>query len=117
MITKGPNLIPAAKLAIEQLVHFNIPYVFVSNACMMESEKAEQLSTMLGVPVSCHHRSICLNDQSPLLSIQILAEQVVLAHTPMRCLTEYHNKHVLVCGQGQINDIARTYRRRCYSLM
>jgi len=25
----------------------------------------------------------------------------------MRCLTEYHDKHVLICGQGPIEEIAR----------
>ncbi|CAF0730523.1 unnamed protein product [Adineta steineri] len=87
VITKGPNVISAAKVALQELVQFNVPYVFVSNTCMLESEKAEQLSEMLEVPV--------------------LAEQVVLAHTPMRCLTEYHSKHVLICGQGRIEEIAR----------
>jgi ribonucleotide monophosphatase NagD (HAD superfamily) len=55
VITKGPNVIPAAKLALQELVELNIPYVFVSNTCMLESEKAEQLSNMLGVPVSYYY--------------------------------------------------------------
>ncbi|CAF3950627.1 unnamed protein product [Rotaria magnacalcarata] len=88
VITKGPNVIPAAKLAIKKLVEYNIPYVFVSNTCMLETEKAEQLSNMLEVPVH--------------------PKQVVLAHTPMRCLSDFHSKHVLICGQGDIEDIART---------
>jgi ribonucleotide monophosphatase NagD (HAD superfamily) len=88
VIAKGPNLIPAAKSALQELHRLNITYVFVSNTCMIEAEKAEQLATMLEVPVS--------------------AEQVVLAHTPMRCLKEYHTKHVLVCGQGAVEQIART---------
>lgn len=41
--------------------------------------------------------------------IQVLPEQVVLAQTPMRTLTEYHNKHVLISGQGATEEIARTY--------
>lgn len=87
MIAKGPNVIPAAKSAIQELHRSNITYVFVSNTCMIEAEKAEELAKMLEVPVS--------------------PEQVVLAHTPMRCLTEYHKKHVLVCGQGRVEQIAR----------
>ena len=39
-------------MAIQQLVRHNVPFVFVSNTCMMESEKAEQLSDMLEVHVS-----------------------------------------------------------------
>ncbi|CAF2677587.1 unnamed protein product [Rotaria sp. Silwood2] len=88
VITKGPNVIPAAKLAIQKLVQYNVPFVFVSNTCMLETEKAEQLSNML--------------------EVSILPKQVVLAHTPMRCLGEYHKKHVLICGQGDIEEIART---------
>ncbi|CAF1131441.1 unnamed protein product [Adineta ricciae] len=87
VITKGPGAIPAAKLALQKLHKLNVPYIFVSNTCMLESEKADQLAKMLEVPVP--------------------SDQVVLAHTPMRCLTEYHYKHVLVCGQGDVEEIAR----------
>ena len=41
------------------------------------------------------------------MTFQVLPEQVVLAHTPMRCLTEFHSKHVLICGQGPVEEIAR----------
>lgn len=88
VITKGPNVIPAAKLAIKRLIEYNVPFVFVSNTCMFESEKAAQLSMFLDAPIE--------------------TDQVVLAHTPMRCLTEYHKKHVLICGQGSLEEIART---------
>lgn len=44
-------MIPAAKLAIQKLIQYNIPFVFVSNTCMFESEKADQLSKLLEVPV------------------------------------------------------------------
>jgi len=40
---------------------------------------------------------------------QINPEHVVLAQTPMRTLTKYHNKHVLVSGQGPTEEIARMY--------
>ena len=52
VITKGPNVIPAARRATQQLNHLEIPYVFVSNTCMLESEKADQLSALLGTSVS-----------------------------------------------------------------
>lgn len=52
MITKGSNVIQAARWATQQLNHLEIPYVFVSNTCMLESEKADQLSDMIGTPVS-----------------------------------------------------------------
>lgn len=53
VITKGPNVIPAARRATQQLNHLEIPYVFVSNTCMLESEKADQLTDLLSTPVSC----------------------------------------------------------------
>ncbi|CAF4671452.1 unnamed protein product, partial [Rotaria sp. Silwood2] len=87
VITKGSNFITAAKPAIQTLIQLNVPVVFVSNTCMVESDKAKQLSAVLGVTIH--------------------PEQVVLAQTPMRTLTDFHNKHVLVSGQGQAEDIAR----------
>ncbi|CAF4772473.1 unnamed protein product, partial [Rotaria sp. Silwood2] len=85
VITKGPNFITVAKPAIQTLIQLNVPVVFVSNTCMLESDKAKQLSAVLGVTIH--------------------PEQVVLAQTPMRTLTDFHNKHVLVSGQGQAEDI------------
>ncbi|CAF3599710.1 unnamed protein product [Rotaria sp. Silwood1] len=87
VITKGPNFITVAKPAIQTLIQLNVPIVFVSNTCMLESDKAKQLSA--------------------LLEVTIHPEQIVLAQTPMRTLTDFHNKHVLVSGQGQAEDIAR----------
>ncbi|CAF3333824.1 unnamed protein product, partial [Rotaria sp. Silwood2] len=87
VITQGPNPIAVAKPAIQTLIQLNVPVVFVSNTCMLESEKAKQLSSILGVTIH--------------------PEQVVLAQTPMRTLTDFHNKHVLVSGQGQAEEIAR----------
>jgi len=88
VITQGPNVIQSAKKAIRTLIQQDVPFAFVSNACSFESDKAEQLSKMLGVSIH--------------------PDQVILAHTPMRCLTQYHDKHVLVCGQGPIEEIARS---------
>ncbi|CAF4495504.1 unnamed protein product, partial [Rotaria sp. Silwood2] len=87
VITKGPNFITVAKPAIQTLIQLNVPVVFVSNTCMLESDKAKQLSAVLGVTIH--------------------PEQVVLAQTPMCTLTNFHTKHVLVSGQGQAEDIAR----------
>ncbi|CAF1049663.1 unnamed protein product [Rotaria sordida] len=87
VITQGPNFIKVAKPAIQTLIQLNVPIVFVSNTCMLESDKAKQLSAVLGVTIH--------------------PEQVVLAQTPMRTLTDFHNKHVLISGQDQVEDIAR----------
>ncbi|CAF0875069.1 unnamed protein product [Adineta ricciae] len=88
VITKGPNFITVAKPAIQKLIQLKVSVVFVSNTCMLEADKAKQLSVVLGVTIH--------------------PEQVVLAQTPMRSLTEYHNKHVLISGQGPIEEIGRT---------
>ncbi|CAF4634359.1 unnamed protein product, partial [Rotaria magnacalcarata] len=87
VITQGPNFIAVAKPAIQALIQLKVPVVFVSNTCMLESDKAKQLSAVLGVTIH--------------------PEQVVLAQTPMRTLTDFHNKHVLVSGQDATEDIAR----------
>lgn len=87
VITKGPNFITVAKSAIHKLMELQIPVVFLSNTCALESEKAKQLTAMLGITID--------------------PEQVVLAQTPMRTLTEYHNKHVLISGQGPTTQIGQ----------
>ena len=103
MITKGPNFITVAKPAIQKLIQLKVPVVFVSNTCMLETDKAKQLSSVLGVTVSSSGgNSLCSSSR-----LQIYPEQVVLAQTPMRMLTEYHNKHVLISGQGPTEEIAR----------
>lgn len=38
---------------------------------------------------------------------QILPEQVVLSHSPLKLYTEFHKKHCLISGQGPISDIAK----------
>ncbi|CAF1119792.1 unnamed protein product [Didymodactylos carnosus] len=87
VIMKGTNVITKAKLAIQTLVQRRIPVIFVSNTCMLENEKARQLSLLLGVT--------------------IYPEQIVLSQTAMRCLTSFHSKHVLISGQGDYEKIAR----------
>jgi hypothetical protein len=34
--------------------------------------------------------------------------QVVMAHSPLRMFSEFHDKHVLVTGQGPVEYIARS---------
>ncbi|CAF3361323.1 unnamed protein product [Rotaria sp. Silwood1] len=87
VITKGPNFISVAKPAIHKLIELKVPIVFLSNTCAIETEKAKQLSAMLGITIN--------------------PEQVVLAQTPMRTLTQYHDKHVLISGQGPTEEIGR----------
>merc|ERR1719188_2493573 len=62
-------------------------WCFVTNAGnRMRRSKAEQLSDWLGIDVT--------------------EDQVVMSHSPLKMYKEYHDKHVLVTGQGPIYDIA-----------
>ncbi|XP_077995142.1 haloacid dehalogenase-like hydrolase domain-containing 5 isoform X2 [Glandiceps talaboti] len=38
---------------------------------------------------------------------QISAEQVVMSHSPLKMFEQFHDKHVLVSGQGPVTDIAK----------
>ncbi|XP_057260201.1 haloacid dehalogenase-like hydrolase domain-containing 5 isoform X2 [Pezoporus wallicus] len=92
VLVRGKTPIPAAKTAFQKLVNsqgqFVVPVVFVTNAgnCLRQ-EKADQLSQLLGVPIS--------------------QDQVVMSHSPLRMFKRYHDKCVLVSGQGPLLDIAQ----------
>ncbi|KAF7668080.1 hypothetical protein LDENG_00033850 [Lucifuga dentata] len=92
VLVRGKMLIPAAKKAFEKLVdsqgQFVVPVVFVTNAgnCLRQT-KADQLSHILGVPIT--------------------QEQVIMSHSPLRMFKKYHDKCVLVSGQGPVLDIAK----------
>uniref|UniRef100_A0A672U651 Haloacid dehalogenase-like hydrolase domain-containing 5 n=1 Tax=Strigops habroptila TaxID=2489341 RepID=A0A672U651_STRHB len=89
VLVRGKTPIPAAKTAFQKLVNsqgqFVVPVVFVTNAgnCLRQ-EKADQLSQLLGVP-----------------------DQVMMSHSPLRMFKRYHDKCVLVSGQGPLLDIAQ----------
>uniref|UniRef100_A0A4W6ETT8 Zgc:77375 n=1 Tax=Lates calcarifer TaxID=8187 RepID=A0A4W6ETT8_LATCA len=90
VLVRGRLLIPAAKKAFEKLVdsqgQFVVPVVFVTNAgnCLRQT-KADQLSHILGVPVN----------------------QVIMSHSPLRMFKKFHDKCVLVSGQGPVMEIAK----------
>uniref|UniRef100_A0A8C7WML5 Haloacid dehalogenase-like hydrolase domain-containing 5 n=1 Tax=Oryzias sinensis TaxID=183150 RepID=A0A8C7WML5_9TELE len=92
VLVRGRIPIPAAKKTFEKLVNsqgqFVVPVVFVTNAgnCLRQT-KADQLSHLLGVPIT--------------------QEQVVMSHSPLRMLRKFHDKCVLVSGQGPVLDIAK----------
>ncbi|NXF91994.1 HDHD5 hydrolase, partial [Eubucco bourcierii] len=92
VLVRGKTPIPAAKTAFQKLVNsqgqFLVPVVFVTNAgnCLPQ-KKADQLSHLLGVPIS--------------------QDQVMMSHSPLRMLKRYHEKCVLVSGQGPLLDIAQ----------
>ncbi|KAG5274823.1 hypothetical protein AALO_G00140540 [Alosa alosa] len=92
VLVRGKTPIPAAKRAFQRLVdssgQFVVPVVFVTNAgnCLRQ-KKADQLSHILGVPIS--------------------QDQVMMSHSPLRMFRKYHDKCVLVSGQGPVLDIAK----------
>ncbi|NWW94031.1 HDHD5 hydrolase, partial [Rhynochetos jubatus] len=92
VLVRGKTPIPAAKAAFQKLVNsqgqFLVPVVFVTNAgnCLRQ-DKADQLSHLLGVPIS--------------------QDQVMMSHSPLRMFKRYHEKCVLVSGQGPLLDIAQ----------
>ncbi|XP_012693934.2 haloacid dehalogenase-like hydrolase domain-containing 5 [Clupea harengus] len=92
VLVRGKTPIPAAKKAFQRLVDSNgqfvVPVVFVTNAgnCLRQ-KKADQLSHILGVPIS--------------------QDQVMMSHSPLRMFTKYHDKCILVSGQGPVLDIAK----------
>ncbi|NWX19813.1 HDHD5 hydrolase, partial [Aegotheles bennettii] len=92
VLVRGKTPIPAARSAFQKLVNaqgqFVVPVVFVTNAgnCLRQ-KKADQLSHLLGVPIS--------------------EDQVMMSHSPLRMFKRYHEKCVLVSGQGPLLDIAQ----------
>lgn len=92
VIVRGKNVLPFAPHAFKRLVDdngkFRVPAVFVTNACnTLRKNKADKLSSWLGLDVD--------------------EDQVVMSHSPLKMFRDYHDKHVLVIGQGPVDDIAR----------
>ncbi|XP_058498251.1 haloacid dehalogenase-like hydrolase domain-containing 5 [Solea solea] len=91
VLIRGRLPIPAAKRAFDKLVdsqgQFVVPVVFVTNAgnCLRQT-KADQLSHILGVPIT--------------------QDQVIMSHSPLRMFKKFHDKCVLVSGQGPVLEIA-----------
>jgi len=94
VIVRGRTVLPSAPEAFQKLVNpetleFEVPCVFVTNAGnSLRQEKADKLSEWLGIPVT--------------------EDQVVMAHSPLKMYTEFHDLHVLVSGQGPVEYIANS---------
>lgn len=92
VIVRGKKVIKSVPESFQKLVDkngtFRVPTVFVTNAGnALRHERANQLTDWLGVKVT--------------------EEQVVMAHSPLRMFNQFHDKRVLVSGQGPVADIAR----------
>ena len=91
VIVRGRQVLPFAPTAFQRLVGpdgaFRVPTVFVTNAGnSLRRTKAAALSDWLGVEVT--------------------EDQVVMSHSPLRLFAHYHDRHVLVVGQGPVRAIA-----------
>lgn len=96
VLVRGKKLLPQAVEAFQKFSAFNpetgrreltVPTVFVTNAGnALRQTKAKQLSEWLGVHVSTN--------------------QVVMSHSPLKIFPQFHEKHVLVSGQGPVKEIA-----------
>uniref|UniRef100_A0A3B4FVM1 Haloacid dehalogenase-like hydrolase domain-containing 5 n=1 Tax=Pundamilia nyererei TaxID=303518 RepID=A0A3B4FVM1_9CICH len=89
VLVRGSAVIPAARRAFRKLLdsnnNFLFPTVFVTNAgSCQRHHKAQQLSHLLDV------------------------QQVVLSHSPLQMMKSFHDKCVLVSGQGPVTHIANT---------
>ncbi|XP_077196216.1 haloacid dehalogenase-like hydrolase domain-containing 5 isoform X2 [Paroedura picta] len=92
VLLRGQYVIPAAKKAFQKLTdstgQFCVPVAFVTNAgnCSRD-DKAEELSNALGFKIS--------------------PERVILCHSPLRLFHKFHDKCMLVSGQGPVAQNAR----------
>ncbi|GAB5573400.1 haloacid dehalogenase-like hydrolase domain-containing 5 [Prionailurus iriomotensis] len=92
VLVRGHRVIPAALEAFRRLVNshgqLRVPVVFVTNAGnILQQSKAQELSALLGFKVE--------------------PDQVILSHSPMKLFSQYHNKRMLVSGQGPLVENAR----------
>ena len=94
VIVRGKNVLPSAPETFSALYDrqeekWRVPAIFVTNAGnSLRQKKADQLTNWLNVPVT--------------------EEQVVMSHSPLKMFTEFHDKHVLVAGQGPVEFIAKS---------
>ena len=94
VIMRGKNVLPGAPETFKKLYDhsqekWRIPAIFLTNAGnTLRQKKADQLTNWLNVPIS--------------------EDQVVMSHSPLKMFTEFHDKHVLVTGQGPVEHIAKS---------
>lgn len=92
VIVRGKSVLPPVAKCFRKLVDdsgkFRVPTIFVTNSGNARcSEKAEDLTKWIGV--------------------EIAESQVVMAHTPLKQFKQFHDKNVLISGQGPVVKIAR----------
>lgn len=92
VLLQGGKPFEWTKEAIHMLWNNDIPFCFVTNGTYCTAVLADNLSKILELPLTTNH--------------------VVVAPSPCIALTEYHDKHVLVCcqddGIGLISELGFT---------
>ena len=83
-------------MVLQELWENEIPFVFVTNGTYSSANLVSNLTNILGLPFTNDH--------------------VVVAPSPCKELTEYHNKRVLVCGQDDSVDLVKEFVERLFSL-
>ncbi|KAK0162112.1 hypothetical protein PV327_008476 [Microctonus hyperodae] len=91
VIVRGKSVLPPVPNAFKRLLDengkFRIPTIFVTNSGnSLRAEKAADLSKWIGY--------------------EITEDQVVLAHSPLKLFNQFHDKCMLISGQGPIKKIA-----------
>ncbi|XP_052250337.1 haloacid dehalogenase-like hydrolase domain-containing 5 isoform X2 [Dreissena polymorpha] len=90
VLARGSTPLTAAVEGIRLLKddqgNLRVPVAFVTNSCNRSKDKAAQIQKWL--------------------NIQVTPDQVIHAPTPVKLLTEFHDKHVLVIGQEYRVEIA-----------
>ncbi|KAF4332116.1 CDP-alcohol phosphatidyltransferase [Fusarium beomiforme] len=96
VLVHGDRLIPEGKKALEILngdneLGIKIPHIFLTNGSgKIEKDRCEQLSKILGNPVS--------------------TDQFIQSHTPMSALAEYYSTVLVVGGEGyRCREVAEQY--------
>jgi HAD superfamily hydrolase (TIGR01456 family) len=96
VLVHGDRLIGEGKRALEILngdneLGIKIPHIFLTNSSgKIEAEQCEQLSRILGSPIS--------------------TKQFIQSHTPMQALTEYYSTVLVIGGEGnKCRHVAETY--------
>lgn len=92
VLVRGKQVLPNAKKCFKMLTdqngNFKVPSIFLTNAGnAMRSAKAAKLTNILGVNIN--------------------PDQVVMSHSPLKIMKNYHNKRCLISGQGPIVEIAK----------
>ncbi|RDL42178.1 Uncharacterized protein BP5553_02157 [Venustampulla echinocandica] len=96
VLVHGDRLIPQGKRALEILngdneLGIKIPHIFLTNGSgKKEAERCQQLSGILGSPIS--------------------TDQFIQSHTPMSALAGYYNTVLVVGGEGyKCREVAQEY--------